>query len=120
MPDGASKGALVTVEGIDGTGKSTVVAGLGRWLASAGVKAAVQREPTQSWVGEAVKKSTTLTTDPLTQTFLFLADRAHHCDAMRAEIAMGTVVLCDRYFDSTVAYQGAALAGKTDPYDSQK
>jgi dTMP kinase len=118
MADAA--GALITVEGIDGTGKSTVVAGLGRWLAAAGVKAAVQREPTQSWLGEAVRKSHTLRVDPLTQTFLFLADRAHHCEAMRAEIALGAVIVCDRYFDSTIAYQGAALAGKTEPYESLK
>jgi dTMP kinase len=111
MADGAAKGALITVEGIDGTGKSTVVAALGRALASAGVRAAVQREPTSSWLGEAVRKSHTLRLDPLTQTFLFLADRAHHVEAIRAEVGMGAVVLCDRYFDSTVAYQGAALQG---------
>ncbi len=110
MADGVARGALITVEGIDGTGKSTVVASLGRWLAAAGVKAAVQREPTSSWLGEAVRKSHTLRVDPLTQTFLFLADRAHHVDAMRAEVALGAVIVCDRYFDSTVAYQGAALA----------
>ena len=103
------KGTLITVEGIDGTGKSSVVAELGRWLASSGVKAAVQREPTASWLGDAVRRSHVTRTDPLTHTFLFLADRAEHTAAMRAEIAMGTVVLCDRYFDSTVAYQGAAL-----------
>lgn len=120
MADPPKGGALITVEGIDGTGKSTVVAGLGRWLASAGVKAAVQREPTQTWLGEAVRKSHTLRTDALTQTFLFLADRAHHGEAMRAELAMGAVIVCDRYFDSTIAYQGAALAGKTEPYESVK
>lgn len=120
MAEAARTGALITVEGIDGTGKSTVVAALGRWLAAAGVKAAVQREPTMTWVGEAVRKSHTLRSDPLTQTFLFLADRAQHCEAIRAEMAQGAVILCDRYFDSTIAYQGAALAGKTDPYESVK
>jgi dTMP kinase len=120
MATPARAGALITVEGIDGTGKSTVVAALGRWLATAGVKAAVQREPTTSWLGEAVRKSHTLKSDALTQTFLFLADRAHHVEVMRAEVSMGTVVVCDRYFDSTVAYQGAALhdalaAGGHDP-----
>lgn len=110
MPDPAPRrGALITVEGIDGTGKSSVVAELGRWLASSGVKAAVQREPTASWLGDAVRRSHTLGSDPLTHTFLFVADRAAHTGSMRAQIALGTVVLCDRYFDSTVAYQGAAL-----------
>lgn len=110
MSETSAKGALITVEGIDGTGKSTVVAALGRWLASEGVKAAVQREPTSSWLGEAVRRSHTARVDPLTHMFLFLADRSHHTAAMRQELAMGAVILCDRYFDSTVAYQGASLS----------
>ncbi len=109
MADAPNKGALITVEGIDGTGKSSVVAELGRWLAASGVRAAVQREPTASWLGDAVRRSHVARTDPLTHTFLFLADRAAHTAAMRGELALGTVILCDRYFDSTVAYQGAAL-----------
>lgn len=115
MAEAARAGALITIEGIDGTGKSTVVAALGRWLAAANVKAAVQREPTSSWLGEAVRKSHTLHVDALTHTFLFLADRAHHCDAMRGEMAAGAVIVCDRYFDSTIAYQGAALQERMAP-----
>src|SRR3989442_1045538 len=105
----ARAGALVTFEGIDGTGKSTLVAELGRWLEREHVKAALQREPTTSWVGEAVRRSHVTKADPLTHTFLFLADRAQHTAFMRAQLAMGIAIVCDRYFDSTVAYQGAAL-----------
>lgn len=111
MADQARRGALITFEGIDGTGKSSAVADLGRWLEREGVRAAVQREPTTSWIGEAVRRSHVTRTDPLTHAFLFLADRAQHTAAMREEIGMGAVIVCDRYFDSTVAYQGAALAG---------
>jgi dTMP kinase len=110
MPDAPPPGALITFEGIDGTGKSTVVADIGRWLEKEGVKAAVQREPTTSWVGEAVRRSHVTRADPLTHTFLFLADRAQHTVFMRSQLAMGVAIVCDRYFDSTVAYQGAALA----------
>lgn len=117
MADQARKGALITFEGIDGTGKSSVVAELGRWLEKEGVRAAVQREPTTSWIGEAVRRSHVTRTDPLTHAFLFLADRAQHTAAMREEIGMGAVIVCDRYFDSTVAYQGAALAGALGAVD---
>lgn len=105
----ARAGVLITVEGIDGTGKSTIVGEIGRWLEREHVKAAVQREPTTSWVGEAVRRSHVTKADPLTHTFLFLADRAQHTAFMRAQVAMGVAIVCDRYFDSTVAYQGAAL-----------
>jgi dTMP kinase len=112
LTEAARPAPLVTLEGIDGTGKSSVAAALGRWLEGEGVKAAMQREPTSSWVGEAVKRSHVTKADPLTHLFLFLADRAQHTAAMRAELAMGTTIVCDRYFDSTVAYQGAALRGQ--------
>jgi dTMP kinase len=112
LPETARPAVLVTLEGIDGTGKSSVAAHLGRWLEGEVVKAAIQREPTSTWVGEAVKRSHTTKADALTHLFLFLADRAQHTAAMRDELAMGTTIVCDRYFDSTVAYQGAALRDK--------
>jgi dTMP kinase len=104
-------GALVTVEGIDGSGKTSVVDALGRWLEREGVKAAVQREPTTSWLGEAVRRAQIARTAPLGHMFLFLADRAEHVRFMADELKWNTTILCDRYFDSTVAYQGAALEG---------
>jgi len=88
-----------------------VVDALVRWLERQGVKAAVQREPTTSWIGEAVRRAQIARTAPLGHMFLFLADRAEHVRAMRDELKWETTILCDRYFDSTVAYQGAALEG---------
>jgi dTMP kinase len=108
----APAGALVTVEGIDGSGKTTVVDALGRWLEKRGVKAAVQREPTSSWIGEAVRRAQTSHATPLAHMFLFMADRAEHVQFLREQLKWGTAIVCDRYFDSTVAYQGAALEGK--------
>lgn len=102
---------LITLEGIDGTGKSSVTADVGRWLEREGVKAALQREPTPTWIGESVKRAHVEHLSPLALTFLFLADRAQHVAMLRDQLSMGAVVLCDRYMDSTVAYQGAALAG---------
>jgi dTMP kinase len=115
MPEAIGKGALITLEGIDGTGKSTVAADLGRFLAAAGVRAAVQREPTQTWLGDAVKRAHTQKANALAHTFLFLADRAQHTAAIRDQMGFGAVVVCDRYLDSTVAYQSAALARETPP-----
>ena len=115
MAEGSAKGALITLEGIDGTGKSTVAADLGRFLAAAGVRAAVQREPTQSWLGDAVKRAHTQKASALAHTFLFLADRAQHTASIRDQMGFGTVVVCDRYLDSTIAYQSAALAREAPP-----
>lgn len=111
MPAPVRPGVLVTLEGIDGTGKSSVTAEIGRWLEREGVKAALQREPTPTWLGESVKRAHVEHLSPLALTFLFIADRAQHVAWLRDQVAMGAVVVCDRYMDSTVAYQGAALAG---------
>jgi dTMP kinase len=111
MAPPARRGALITLEGIDGTGKSTLAQELGRWLERAGVRAALQREPTATWMGEAIRRAHLEQAAPLAVTFLFLADRAQHTLAVRDQVERGTVVVCDRYMDSTVAYQGAALSG---------
>ncbi len=111
VPEKGNPGALVTIEGIDGTGKSSVATDLGRFLAEVSVPGALQREPTPSWIGEAVRRGQGNKAAPLALTFLFLADRAEHARALADQVAAGTVVVCDRYIDSTTAYQGAALEG---------
>jgi dTMP kinase len=111
VAEAARPGALITVEGIDGTGKSTVATDLGRFLEERGVRGALQREPTPGWTGEAVRRGQANRADPLALTFLFLADRAQHARAITEQVARGAVVVCDRFLDSTTAYQGAALAG---------
>ncbi|HEX9709738.1 MAG TPA: dTMP kinase [Candidatus Thermoplasmatota archaeon] len=111
MPQGGRRGALITVEGIDGTGKSSVASDLGRFLERKGVRAALQREPTSTWLGEAVRRGHAQGAAPLALTFLFLADRAEHARPIADQVAAGAVVVCDRFLDSTTAYQGAALAG---------
>lgn len=102
---------LITFEGIDGAGKTSVALGVRRALEASGVEVVLTSEPTGTWVGEAVRRSLVEEVGPLTRALLFLADRAHHFGELQAWLAEGRVVLCDRYADSTLAYQGVALEG---------
>jgi dTMP kinase len=101
---------LVTLEGLDGSGKTTV------WeaLHDAYPDATFTREPTESWYGEAVDRSIADDdADPLAELFLYTADHAAHlADTVRPALADGGLVISDRYSDSRYAYQGATLAGE--------
>jgi dTMP kinase len=99
---------LVTLEGIDGSGKTTV------WEAlrdARGEGYTFTREPTDSWYGEAVQRSLAADdADPLAELFLYTADHADHLSRLvKPALAAGDVVVSDRYSDSRYAYQGAAL-----------
>jgi len=109
-------GLFATLEGIDGSGKTTVVAMVAEGLEASGVPVVRTTEPTKTWRGDAVKWAIERDVDPLSETFLFLADREAHGRRIRAWLDAGKLVLSDRYADSTYAYQGARLAGrKPDP-----
>ena len=105
-------GLFATLEGIDGSGKTTVAGKVADALESAGISVARTTEPTHTWRGEAVKWAIERDVDPISETFLFLADREAHGREIRAWLAAGTLVLSDRYADSTYAYQGARMAAK--------
>ena len=106
-----AKGILVTLEGIDGTGKSSAVKG----LESRFKDAVFTREPTHNWIGEAVKKSIESDTDPLAELFLFVADHAEHiARVIKPALLEGKMVISDRYSDSRYAYQGVTLSGLFD------
>lgn len=100
---------FVTVEGIDGAGKSTAVEGLREALPSA----SFTREPTDSWLGDAVDRAVSDdASNPLTDLFLFTADHADHLDrVVKPSLDRGDLLVCDRYVDSRVAYQGVTLEG---------
>ncbi|MCZ7383464.1 MAG: dTMP kinase [Candidatus Methanoperedens sp.] len=101
------KGKLITLEGIDGTGKSSIVKRLKTTLPDA----VFTREPTKSWIGKAVKKSIESEADPLAELFLFMADHAEHiAKVIRPALEDGKIVISDRYSDSRYAYQGATLS----------
>ncbi|MFC6962032.1 dTMP kinase [Halocatena marina] len=99
---------LITLEGIDGAGKTTVQEAL-----EATVDAVFTGEPTSSWYGESVARSLADNeADPLAELFLYTADHANHlARVIRPALDQGEVVISDRYSDSRYAYQGASLEG---------
>ena len=102
---------FVSFEGIDGSGKTTVSRLVAATLAKRGAKVFLTGEPTRGWTGDAVRRAYKDDVGPLAEAFLFLADRAAHQEEIRSHLDAGELVLCDRYADSTYAYQGARLAG---------
>lgn len=103
---------LITIEGIDGAGKSTVVEALrGEWP-----DAVYTREPTDSWVGDAVRRSIGDDGSPdFLDFFLFTADHADHVErVVRPALEDDRLVFCDRYVDSRLAYQSVTLADRVD------
>jgi dTMP kinase len=103
------KSGFITLEGIDGCGKSTLSKLIAGRLTEAGFRVELTAEPTRTWLGDAVRRSYTEEVNPYTEAFLFLADRATHTDWIRARMAEGKIVISDRYSDSTIAYQAALL-----------
>lgn len=113
------KGKLVTFEGIDGSGKSTMLSRLQNLNESSPLcetGTVFTREPTKdSLTGKAVYAAIENHVDPLAELFLFLADHAAHLDeTVRPALAAGNLIISDRYSDSRCAYQGATLE-KTIP-----
>ena len=105
------EGKLITLEGIDGTGKSSIA----KILKKSFPEAFFTFEPTQSWIGKAVKRSIESDGDPLAELFLFVADHAEHiAKVIRPALAEGKNVFSDRYSDSRYAYQGATLSNDFD------
>jgi dTMP kinase len=102
---------FVTFEGIDGSGKTTVSRLVAEKLRARGVAVHLTSEPTAGWLGDAVRRGVTEDAGPIAEAFLFLADRAAHIPELRSHLKNGELVLCDRYADSTYAYQGARLTG---------
>jgi len=106
---------LVTLEGLDGSGKSSAAT---RLQDSDAVPddAVFTREPTGSWYGDAVRRSIDADdADSLAELFLYTADHADHlADTVRPALAADRVVVSDRYSDSRYAYQGATLATHPD------
>jgi dTMP kinase len=103
-----SRGRLITLEGIDGAGKSTHVPWLADFLARDGKAVWVTREPGGTALGERLRDL--LLHEPMahvTETLLMFAARREHCEReMWPRLAQGTWVLCDRFTDATYAYQG--------------
>jgi dTMP kinase len=106
------KGFFVTMEGVEGSGKSTQIALLKDYLQTKGRSVDVTREPGGTPIGEAVR---TVLLDPandamdsMSELLLYEAARAQHVTQLiRPALGRGAIVICDRFSDSTTAYQGA-------------
>jgi len=107
----ARAGRFITIEGIDWCGKTTQAVRLAKWLSEAGYPVVGTREPGGTTAGQAIRS---LLLDriyeglsPRCELMLFLADRAQHVDeVVRPALDQGQIVVCERYADSTLAYQG--------------
>jgi len=103
------RGTLITVEGVEGSGKTTQCRRLAEHLRARGLEVVETSEPDGTALGQAVRTLFELEPrpTPLTQAFLFLAARQEHvAQVIRPALTRGAVVISDRYTDATVAYQG--------------
>jgi dTMP kinase len=102
-------GLFIVIEGIDGTGKSTQARRLGEWFEKQGREVLISREPTDGPWGRKLRESAaTGRLSPQDELQYFLNDRRQHVeDIISPALAAGKVVILDRYYFSTMAYQGA-------------
>jgi dTMP kinase len=106
-----SRGKFITFEGLDGCGKSTQLKKLDKALRQQGFDVVMTREPGGTATGENIRKvlldSRTAGLDPYAELALMFASRAQHIhEVIQPAVAAGKIVLCDRFTDSTEAYQG--------------
>jgi dTMP kinase len=101
---------FISFEGIEGSGKSTLLTAVENALRAEGLDVLVTREPGGTPTGDAIRRiflEPELRVHPMSEMLLINASRAQLvADVIRPALARGTVVLCDRYVDSTLAYQG--------------
>lgn len=110
-----ARGLFITLEGPEGGGKSTQARRLAEWLRAAGHEVVLTREPGGDPLAEGVRallQNPELALAPGAEVLLFLAARAQHvAHVIRPALDAGSIVVCDRFSDSTIAYQsyGAGL-----------
>ena len=114
-----ARGYLISFEGLDGAGKTTQIDLLGRWLDEHEIAYVRTREPGGTALGVEIRRllfhQPELTITPLAEAFLFQADRAQHfATLVLPALEAGTLVVTDRCFDSSIAYQGAARGVGTE------
>jgi len=111
LPRTLTGGLFVSFEGGEGSGKSTLLASLAAFLESEGFSVLVTREPGGPPIAEAIRRilldPSHAGMDPLTELFLYLASRRQNLEErIRPHLEAGGIVLCDRFSDASVAYQG--------------
>jgi dTMP kinase len=105
------KGLFITFEGIEGSGKSTQIVMLANYLKSHGNRVVLTREPGGTPIGDQIRKilldPANKVLDPAAELLLYAASRAQHLSGViMPALADGSIVLCDRFSDATLAYQG--------------
>ena len=101
---------LITLEGIDGSGKSSLHNSLGELLSE--YSPVMTREPGSTWIGDQVRRAIAEQSDPIAEALLFVADHAAHLkEVVRPALAQGRLVISDRYIDSRFVYQEVSLQG---------
>lgn len=119
------RGKFITLEGSEGSGKTTAARHLGRWLESRGEPTVVTREPGGTPLGDEVRRlvlhlrDVSDDLDPRADALLYAAARAQHTSRLiRPALQRGQHVVCARYLDSSLAYQGAAYGN--DPGEMRR
>jgi len=111
------KGAFIVFEGADGAGKSSLCRRIADELSARGIEAVLTAEPTHEGIGKFIRSGDAGRISQRTEALLFVADRNDHTERISEWVSEGKVVLCDRYFASTVAYQSARLDGDASDRD---
>ncbi len=106
-----SQGLFITFEGLDGSGKTTQIKRLAAWMRKRGADPVLTRQPGGTETGDRIRElllnSRTSDLAPLTEMALMFADRAQAiAEVIEPALAAGKTILCDRFTDSTEAYQG--------------
>ena len=104
-----AQGKFIVFEGIDGAGKTTQIARLAEALSGAGRTVYTTAEPTESVIGDLLRAALSGKDDrtPAEMAALFALDRIGHNREIAAQLAAGKDVICDRYYYSSLAYQGS-------------
>lgn len=105
-------GFLVVLEGLDGSGKSSISRKLVEYLSSSGVECVLTREPTDRFRRSPEMENRRDWLASLRMFFEFTIDRAQHVEDIRKWLSEGMVVICDRFLYSSYAYQGPGIADK--------
>ena len=107
----APRGWFIVFEGVDGSGKSTQIELLSMKLRDQGVDHVLEREPSDGGIGRFIRdyaEAGDRYLQPESEALLFTADRFEHSKRIEETLEQGITVVCDRYYHSTLAYQGAA------------
>ena len=118
QPQRLHEGIFITFEGVDGAGKTTQLRALGAWMRQRGAKVVETREPGGTPIAERIRDlvldAENAGLSSRAELFLLLAARAEHVEQhVQPALESGQVVLCDRFTDATLAYQGAGRSFPT-------